>query len=286
MKYLILPLLVFFFGYYPNAAVAIPTEFDCLIKPGMSIELSSPIDTVIDTMLVKPGDRVIKGQALVMLESSVERARVNLAQLQASSVSDIENRKVQLKYTQLNYRRIKSLYAKKSISKFEWDKSNTELALAKIELDKAQEKIDIALLSLELAQAQLALRTLTSPINGIVVDLNANVGESIADRSIMQLAQINPLKVELIASAEYLGLIHSGMEVDIRPERPENRLFNATVTVVDQLIDSASGTFIVRMALPNLGNELVAGVNCLASINLDIHIPSGKSNLNASAESL
>ena len=55
------------------------------------------------------------------------------------------------------------------------------------------------------------------------------------------------------------------MEVEIYPERPANKIFKATVTVVDQLIDPASGSFTVRMALPNPGDELVGGVNCMAS---------------------
>jgi len=57
------------------------------------------------------------------------------------------------------------------------------------------------------------------------------------------------------------------MEVEIYPERPANKTFKARVTVVDQLIDPASGSFTVRMALPNPGDELIAGVNCLARFN-------------------
>jgi RND family efflux transporter MFP subunit len=273
MKDVISPFLLLSLSYFPGVASAISTELDCLVKPEMYVDLSSSVDTVVKEILVKPGDSVTKEQVLVQLESSVESSRVKLAKMQASSTTEIESRKIQLNYTRLNNQRVNNLYAKNTVSELERDKSATELALAKIGLTKAREKTAIAKVNLELAQAQLSLKTLRSPINGIVVDLYTRAGESVADRPIMKLAQINPLRVELIAPTEYFGLISPGMAVEIQPERPVNKRFNATVTMVDQLIDPASGTFTVRMALPNPGDELVGGVNCLAHFDLNIANP-------------
>jgi multidrug efflux pump subunit AcrA (membrane-fusion protein) len=118
-------------------------------------------------------------------------------------------------------------------------------------------------------RSQLELRTIRSPIDGIVVDRYATVGESVEGRSIMKLAQVNPLKVEMIAPTEYFGQIQKGMHAEIYPEQPANEMFRATVTIVDKLIDPASGSFTVRMKLPNPDDRLVGGVNCLARFNLD-----------------
>ena len=248
---------------------------DCLVKPEMYVDLSSSVDAILDKMLVDTGDHIKKGQPLVKLEASVEKARVNLARMQASSNSEIDNRRVQLQYAKRNSKRIKNLYARKSVSLYEKDKAETEVALAEIQLDKAAEKKKIAQLNLELAKTELARRTIRSPIDGIVVDRYSMVGESVADRTIMKLAQIDPLQVELIAPTEYFGLIKKGMEVDIYPERPANKTFKATVTIVDQLIDPASGSFTVRMALPNPGDQLVGGVNCIASFSFNTPVPLG-----------
>lgn len=242
-------------------------ELDCLVRPEMYIELSSPVDTTLKSLFVKTGDAISKGEPLVQLENSVETAKVELHKRQALSFSDIENRRVQLKYAKRNLQRMQNLYKKNSVSLFEKDKADTEVLLAEIELIKAKEKKKLAQLSLEQAQAELELRTIKSPINGIVVETFAKVGESVADRTIMKLAQIDPLRVELIAPTEYFGLIKKDMEVQIYPERPADKTFKATVTVVDQLIDPASGSFTVRMALPNPGDELVGGVNCIARFN-------------------
>ncbi len=248
---------------------------DCLVKPEMYVELSSSVDAILDQVLVDTGDQIKKGQPLVKLERSVEVARVHLARLQASSDNEINNRRVQLQYAKRNNKRIRDLYTRKSVSLYEKDKADTEVALAEIELDKATEKKKIAQLNLELALAELERRTIRSPIDGIVVDRYSMVGESVMERTIMKLAQVDPLRVELIAPTEYFGLIQKGMEVDIYPERPANKSFKATVTIVDQLIDPASGSFTVRMALPNPGDQLVGGVNCIASFSFNTPIPLG-----------
>ena len=244
-------------------------ELDCLVKPEMYVELSSSVDAILEKMLVDTGDHIKKGQPLVQLEASVEKAKVNLAELQATSNSEIKNRRVQLQYAKRNKKRIRELFDKNSVSRFEKDKADTEVALAEIELNKATENKQIAQLNLELAKTQLELRTIKSPIDGIVVDRYSMVGESVAERTIMKLAKVDPLRVELIAPTEYFGLIIKGMEVEIYPERPADQTFKATVTGVDQLIDPASGSFTVRMALPNSGDQLVGGVNCMASFSFE-----------------
>ncbi len=248
-------------------------QLDCLVKPGMYIELSSPVDTTIIELFVDAGDDIKKGQPLVMLENTVEIAKVELAKRQALSWSEIENSRVQLEYARRSLKRIEDLYKKNSVSLFEKDKASTEVSLAKIELIKAKEKKNLAKLGLEQAEAQLALRTIKSPIDGIVIDSYARVGESVAGRPIMKLAQIDPLRVEVIAPTEYFGLLKKGMKVEIRPERPANKTFKATITVVDQLIDPASGSFTVRMALPNSDEQLVGGVNCIAKFNFPTPSP-------------
>jgi RND family efflux transporter MFP subunit len=258
-----------FTGICLSAGRVSAAELDCLVKPEMYVDVSSPVISVLEEVLVDTGDVVTKGQPLAKLEASVEKARVKLARLQANSVSDIENRKEQLRYAQLNLQRMQELLAKKTVSQFEKDKAETEFALAQIELDKARENRHMAQINLELTRSQLALRTILSPITGIVVDRYVMVGESVEGRSIMKLAQVDPLKIELIAPTEYFGLIHKGMEVDIYPEKPADQVFKATVTIVDQLIDPASGSFTVRMLLPNPDDKLVGGVNCLARFDFE-----------------
>ena len=272
----ILFLLITALPFYLQASER--AELDCMVKPEMYVELSSPVDGILESLIVDKGARIKKGQALAQMEASIEIAKVKLAELEAASFSEIKNRQIQLKFAKRNEKRVAGLHKKNSVSQIEKDKAETEVALARVELKKATEKRKIANLNLELAQARLELKTIKSPIDGIVIEQFAMIGESVMDRAIMKLAQIDPLRVELIAPTEYFGLIEKGMEVEIRPERPSNKTFKAKVTIVDQLIDPASGSFTVRMALPNPGQQLVGGVNCLASFSFQAPVMTSHNN--------
>ena len=251
------------------AGQASAAELDCLVKPQMYVEVSSPVISVLEEILVETGDVVTRGQPLARLEASVERARVKMAELQVAHISDIENRKVQVQFKKLNHERMQELREKNSVPQFEADKAKTEYALSMLELARARENRIMARANLEMERSQLELRTIRSPIDGIVVDRYAMVGETVEGRSIMKLAQVNPLKVEMIAPTEFFGRIDKGMQVEIYPEKPANEMFRARVNIVDKLIDPASGSFTVRMTLPNPDDRLIGGVNCLARFDLD-----------------
>jgi RND family efflux transporter MFP subunit len=271
--------------FFHQLETAVAADLDCMVKPEMYIELSSPASGVLEKLLVNKGDHVTKGQALAQLEASVEIAKVNQAKFDAANNSELNNRKAQLAFALRNRTRSQELFQRGSLSKTEKDKAETEVELAQTELAKAQEQKKAAALTLELAQAQLALKTIKSPIDGIVIDRYAMIGESVADRAIMKLAQVDPLRVELVAPTEYFGLIQEGMQVEVRTERPANKIVNATVTIVDQLIDPASGSFSVRMALPNPDDKLVGGVNCVAQFKFETP-PLATTAMPATTESL
>ena len=77
----------------PRAQAA---ELDCLVKPEMYVELSSPVDSVMEEILVETGDTVTRGQPLAQMEASVERAKVKLARMQAMGILDRLDRLVTL----------------------------------------------------------------------------------------------------------------------------------------------------------------------------------------------
>lgn len=64
---------------------------------------------------------------------------------------------------------------------------------------------------------------------------------------------------------ELLGAIKVGMQADITPENPVGQVYKAKVTIVDRVIDAASGTFGVRLELPNPKYLLPAGLKCKVS---------------------
>jgi multidrug efflux pump subunit AcrA (membrane-fusion protein) len=79
---------------------------------------------------------------------------------------------------------------------------------------------------------------------------------------IAKLAEIDPLNVEVILPVTLYGRIKVGMRAQVVPEQPIGGRHEASVKVVDRVIDAASGTFGVRLQLPNPGNRIPAGVKC------------------------
>ena len=61
---------------------------------------------------------------------------------------------------------------------------------------------------------------------------------------------------------ERFGTIKTGQDAEVHPRYPGAMAQVATVSVVDDIIDSASDTFGVRLVLPNLDYRIPAGVRC------------------------
>ena len=120
----------------------------------------------------------------------------------------------------------------------------------------------LADLELQRTSAEIALRTIHSPINGVVVERYMSPGEFPKQERILKLAQINPLRVEAYAPVSLLGKITVGTELHVKSEAPVSGTYKATVTVVDRLVDAASGTFGISLELPNPDLKLVAGLKC------------------------
>lgn len=120
----------------------------------------------------------------------------------------------------------------------------------------------LADLELNRTTAEVALRTIRSPINGVVVERYMHPGEFPKQERVLKLAQIDPLRVEVYAPVSMLHTVTVGMQAVVRPEDPVKGEYKAKVTVVDKVVDAASGTFGVRLELPNSDMKLPAGLKC------------------------
>jgi membrane fusion protein, multidrug efflux system len=110
--------------------------------------------------------------------------------------------------------------------------------------------------------AEVGMRTIRSPINGVVVERLMSPGEFPKQEPILKLAQIHPLRVEAFAPLSLFRKVVVGMEAVVRLEEPVGGSYKAKVTVVDRVVQAASGTFGIRLDLPNPELRLPAGVKC------------------------
>jgi multidrug efflux pump subunit AcrA (membrane-fusion protein) len=78
----------------------------------------------------------------------------------------------------------------------------------------------------------------------------------------LTVAGIDPLHVEVVVPVALFGSIRKGMRAEVKPEAPVGGSYTATVVIVARVVDAASGTFGVRLELPNPANRLPAGLKC------------------------
>ena len=249
-------------GFSVSALAADPPSLDCLLEPYVVVEVSSAVEGVIEKIHVDRNDVVKRGQLLVELDSEVEKTQVNLAKTRAAMRTNIELRATELAFHQRNLDRLRELYASDTISLHVKDQAETDTSKSRLQLRNAEDSQRLAQLELEKAQAILALRTMRSPIDGVVVARNKVAGEFVEDQSILRLAQLDPLKVEVIVPVEMFGSINEGMQAHVQLEYHTDPAQNATVTLVDRVIDPASGTFDVRAELPNPDHLIPSGLRC------------------------
>ena len=257
--------LVFFYFCLTATAFAAKKstdDLDCVIEPNITVELSSPVQGVLEEVLVKRGDSVKKGQVLARLKSGVEQAGVNLAKARAKSMTEIKVSQERYELSKRGLKRDAELYQKKLIPTKDHDESSTTMVVRELELLLATENHHIAQLELERAIEVLGLRSIVSPIDGVVVERYKSPGEFIEDQPLLKLARVNPLNVEVIAPLHWLRIIKNGMMVKVYPEKPIGGSYDAKVVIVDSVVDSASGTFGVRLELPNDGHKISAGLTC------------------------
>ncbi|MEP3562668.1 MAG: efflux RND transporter periplasmic adaptor subunit [Marinobacter sp.] len=266
-----LSLVVFFAfvasGVHANEYLAesldagIPVQ-DCVMEPSEIVDVGSVVPGVVDAIHVHRSDLVKKGAVIVELESSVERASLELARARANQNTAIELREESARFGTLTQKREQALLRKSAISQHEWDKTKTEARIAELQVQQEQDNKAIAELEYRRAQLVLEQRRIRSPVEGVVMERFKAVGEFVEDEPVARVAQLNPLHVEVIVPVDYLGHIVPGMQADVRTGLANSGPYRATVERVDRVADAASGTYGVRLSLPNPDYKIPAGLRC------------------------
>jgi multidrug efflux pump subunit AcrA (membrane-fusion protein) len=102
----------------------------------------------------------------------------------------------------------------------------------------------------------------------VVVDRLLSPGELARQTPVMKLAQVDPLRVEVYAPLSLLGKLKTGMNANVRPEGKRQPVYQAKIMVVNRVVDSASGTFGVRLEIPNANKAIAAGLACTVDFRL------------------
>jgi RND family efflux transporter MFP subunit len=236
---------------------------DCTIEPRTLAEIGSAEEGIISEVRIKRGDRVTKGQVLAVLDSVMEKLTVDLARVQAEQDVEVRSGEAQAAFRQLERQRAQTLSKRNILSARDFDEAQIKETIAKLEVESANIRRKVAEVELAMAEARLARRTIRSPVDGVVTEVIGVEGEYVHEQAtLLTLAKIDQLNVEVFVPVDRFGEIGLGQTAIVQPVEPIGGSYEAMVEVVDQVFDAASGTFGVRLQLPNKDESLPAGIRC------------------------
>lgn len=235
---------------------------DCLIEPMVVANIGSPVQGILSELLVDRSDTVKAGQAIAKLHSTVEQANLEHAQARAAMQSEISAREADLALAKDNLRRQQALYKQELVPEKDKGEAVARERVAKAALVQAFESAQLLQIEMMRAEHLLEQRTLRSPFDGVVVEQHTFAGEFVYDNTVLTLAQLDPLRIEVVLPARLFGQFKSGDRARISPEIPSDEPLIAVVDVVDRLLDTRSGTFGVRLLLSNQNFNIAGGQKC------------------------
>src|SRR5215475_12301323 len=278
------------------------------IQPLSKAEIKSKASGIVKQIFVDYGDRVKAGQVLaeldkVQLEAALRAAKANLEAANAaleSSKAALERNKVDAEgpdvpFLKLNMERARQMFKDGVMSKslVEDAEKNYQLALNKqtsaqrnlavsqAEIAKAEAEVAQAKASTDNAQEDLRNSTIISPIEGLVLSRDVNVGDAVSSililgsqaTPIISLGDVSEVYVQGKVDESDIGKVYLGQPARIVVESFKDKKFTGKVTKISPLGKEKDNvtTFEVRVSISNPTGELKANMTANAEILLDEH---------------
>jgi len=247
-----------------EASLQVLSDMDCVIEPSAVIDLGSAVPGLLAESHFDKSDFVEEGAVVARLESSVERVTLSIAKQVASSSTAVDLRRVTAKFGHRTRARNEKMLKTASVSRQVMDQVSTEAMIAELQVAQEQETQTLAGLEVKRARAALARREIRSPISGTITERYKSAGEYVDSDPVYQIAQLDPLNVEVIIPIDHIGAVQTGMSAQISLDLPgfEDELLEAVVRRIDSVADAASATYGVRLTLDNPELKIPSGVRC------------------------
>jgi HlyD family secretion protein len=278
------------------------------VQPITKVEVKSKASGIVKKLLVDAGDRVKQGQVLAELDKEELQAQVrgDVAQLSAAEANlraaeaDVERSKVDAQGVdvptlQRAYERAKTMAAQGVVSASNLDDAqrNYEMAINKRELARAQLTVNEAKVkqadaqvtqykaSLSRSEEQLNYATVVSPLDGVVLSRDVEVGDAVSSilvlgssaTLVMTLGDMKQVYVDGKVDESDIGKVYLGQPARIKVESFKDKSFNGKVTKIAPMgveKDNVT-TFQVRVSIDNSAGELKALMTANAEVILEEH---------------
>jgi HlyD family secretion protein len=253
------------------------------INPEFKVSITSEVTGEIVDLPVKEGYRVKKGQLLIKIKGDAyvaqkERAQANLQASQA----DLQMRKATLDKVTSDYNRLKELHGKNLASDAELETAKSNYLSSKAQYDAAEANVLQNKASLKEIIDQLDKTTIYSPIEGVVTQLNVELGERVLGSGyslgtdIMTVSDLTNIEARVEVDENDVVLISKEDTANIKVDAFGDRIFKGLVTQIgNSAITTGLGTqeevvnFEVRIKLLEPDDALRPGMSCNADIRTE-----------------
>lgn len=203
------------------------------VEPVTEVEVGTQVSGIIDKLYADYNDQVTAGQLIAEMD------KVNLKAELASAQAQLASSKTEFEYQQKNYARSKVLYEKKLISDSDYETATYNYEKAKAAYDQSQAAMVKVRRNLEYA-------TITSPIDGVVIDKAVEEGQTVAagfETPTLFTIAADLTKMQVIADVDEadIGNVEDGQRVTFTVDAYPNDTFEGVVKQI-RLGDSSSSS--------------------------------------------
>ena len=194
------------------------------LNPVVNVQVGSQVSGNIAKLFVDFNSQVKAGQVVAQIDPALFQATVTQAE------GDLANTQAALELARVNAKRTQDLFARKTSSQADLDQ-------AMANLHQAEANVKIKQGALDKAKADLEHCTITSPIDGVVISRNVDVGQTVAASLqapiIFQIANdLTKMQIDSNVAEADVGVLEVGQDVDFTVDAFPMRTFHGKVVQV------------------------------------------------------
>lgn len=262
-----------------------------VLQPLVTVDVGSQISGLVREVHVDFNDQVRRGQVLAEIdpqtfESRVAQGRAEIAAgtaALATTQAGVREAQARLEVARADYNRKRALveqniYAPSVLEQAEAAYTQAQAGVASAEAQVAQQRARIGQSQAALQAQQVDLRrtTITSPIDGVVVDRQVEPGQTVAASLqapvLFKIAQdLAKVEVKISVDEADIGQVREGQNVRFTVDAFPDDNFTGVVTQVRKqpVTESNVTAYVVMAEAENRGGRLLPGMTANADIVLE-----------------
>ncbi|MBX3327855.1 MAG: efflux RND transporter periplasmic adaptor subunit, partial [Nitrospira sp.] len=208
------------------------------INPVVSVQVGSQVSGKVAQLFADFNSKVTKGQVLAQIDQKSFKARVSQARAAVKSArGNLSKAKVSAIQRKREFDRMAALRPQAFVSQADVDLAETNYRDAAANVEVLQAQLDQAQAMLASAELDLGYTTIYSPVDGIVVSRNVDIGQTLAAAFqtpiLFVIAQdLTHMQVNANVSESDIGGVKEGTEANFRVDAYPKQFFEGLVTQV------------------------------------------------------